>query len=102
MKTTQTRSNVLKAQRLLQVRAQLKLLQVEEKALKAHFSNLIESEEGKIDVKNLELATVITIIKAQVTRSSYDAKHLDFYFDNNDIEKSQFKKFSSYHTIKAV
>lgn len=94
MKTTQTESNIVKAKRLLELRDQIKLLQVEEKTLKAYFSDLIDTD------KSLLVKTACVISKHEQTRSSFDTKALNNYFEANNIDAKDFKKTTTFNLLK--
>ena len=94
MKTTKTRNNIDKANRLLELRETIKELTKEEKALKAYFSDMIENDASLI------VNTAIVISKHEVTRASWDNDKLKSYFSYVGQDFKNWQKTSTYSTIK--
>ena len=93
MKTTATQSNIDKANRLLELRQTIKLLTIEEKELKDHFKTIMGESNS------LVVNTAILFSRKEVTRSAYDAEAIDFHLDNLGLDKSDYKKKSTYSTL---
>ena len=94
MKTTKTIKNVKLAERLLELREELKLLNLEEKALKAHFSNIVNTDGS------LLIGTACIISKHEQTRSSYDTSKLNAYFEANNLDMDTYKKSTTFDILK--
>ena len=94
MKTTATQKNIEAAQRLLELRATIKDLQAEEKALKAYFSNILENDASLI------VNTAIVISKHETTRYNWNNDKLDEFFALNNADKMDYKKPVTYSTLK--
>ena len=94
MKTTRTNMNLELANELLEIRKELKLLEQREKELKEYFSALVDSDGS------LKVGTCILISKHQASRTSYDSKSLDAFFKLNNINASEYKKTTTYSTLK--
>jgi len=93
MKTTATKLNIDKANRLLELRQLIKTLSTEEKELKDYFKTIMGESNS------LVVNTAILFSRKEITRSSYDAKAIDFHLDNLGLDKSKFKKQSTYSTL---
>ncbi len=96
MKSTTTTQNTINAQRLLELRETIKQLTKEESTLKQYFNELLDHR----NTDSLIVNTAILISRSEVSRTSYDSKQLETYFNTNNLNPDYFKKTVNYTTLK--